>query len=214
TLPPGRLGWRKATEIQDQAVLLAEQARPYRRDPDAVDVDVDLGAGRRLTGTVTPVYGERLVSVTYSKLDGRHLLQSWIPLLALIAHDPRRDWSAICIGRPKRGTTVRQEELTRPADAAVTLLADLVAIYDAGRRAPLPLPVKTSYAWAEAHHSHGDPHRAAGFRWRSNDRYPGEDAEPAHIRAFGKDAWLDHLVAAGLDHYACRLWLPMLEALA
>ena len=214
TLPPGRLGWRKATEIRDQAALLAEEARPYRRDPVAVDVDIDLGAGRRLTGTVTPVYGERLVAVTYSKLDGRHLLQSWIPLLALIAHNPRRDWSAICIGRPKRGTTPRQEELTRPADAAVDLLADLVAIYDAGRREPLPLPVKTSYAWAEAHHSHGDPQRAAGFRWRSNDRYPGEDAEPAHIRAFGKDAWLDDLVAAGLDRYACRLWLPMLEALA
>ena len=106
TLPPGRLGWRKATEIRDQAALLAEAARQYRRvEPDAIDVDIDLGSGRRLTGTVSPVFGDRLVSVTYSKLDGRHLLQSWIPLLALLAHDPRRDWSAICIGRPKRGTT-------------------------------------------------------------------------------------------------------------
>ena len=46
-------------------------------------------------------------SVTYSKLDGRHLLESWIPLLALIAHDPRRDWTAVCIGArseaPRRG---------------------------------------------------------------------------------------------------------------
>jgi exodeoxyribonuclease V gamma subunit len=213
TLPPGRLGWRKATEIRDQAALLAEAARHYRRvEPVAIDVDIDVGAGRRLTGTVSPVFGDRLVSVTYSKLDGRHLLQSWIPLLALLAHAPRRDWSAIIIGRPKRGTTPRQEELGRPADAAVDLLADLIAIYDAGRREPLPLPVKTSYAWAEAQHTHGDPERAAMYRWRS-DRYPGEDQEPAHERAFGKGAWLSALVDAGLDAYACRLWLPMLRAM-
>jgi exodeoxyribonuclease V gamma subunit len=89
---------------------------------------------------------------------------------------------------------------------------DLVAMYDAGRREPLPLPVKTSYAWAEARHSHGDPEQAAIYRWRTN-RYPGEDQEPAHERAWGKDAWLSDLVDKGLDDYACRLWLPMLRAL-
>ncbi len=212
TLPPGRLGWRKATEIRDQAGLLAEAAQPYRKGvPDAVDVDIDLG-GRRMTGTVSPVFGDRLVSVTYSKLDGRHLLQSWIPLLALLAHAPHRDWSATCIGRAWRGTTPRQEELGRSVDAAVDLLSDLVAMYDAGRREPLPLPVKTSFAWAEARHSRSDPEQAAMYRWRS-DRYPGEDQEPAHERAWGKGAWLSDLVDKGLDDYACRLWLPMLRAL-
>ena len=213
TLPPGQLGWRKATEIRDQAALVAETARPYRDvELTAVDVDVDLGSGRRLTGTVSPVYGDRLVSVTYSKLDGRHLLQPWIPLLALIAHAPGRDWSAISIGRPKRGTTPRVEKMSRPADSAVDLLVDLVAMYDEGRREPLPLPVKTSYAWAEAVHSHGDPERAAGFRWRSNN-YPGEESDKAYERAFGKGTWLSRLVERGLDTYACRLWLPMLRAL-
>jgi exodeoxyribonuclease V gamma subunit len=212
TLPPGRLGWRKATEIRDQAALLAEAAQPYRiGTPDAVDVDIDLGR-RRLTGTVSPVFGDRLVSVTYSKLDGRHLLQSWIPLLALLAHAPHRDWSATCIGRPKRGTSPRREELGRLVDTAVDLLSDLVAMYDAGRREPLPLPVKTSFAWAEARHSHSDPEQAAMYRWKSN-RYPGEDQEPAHERAWGKGAWLSDLVDKGLDNYACRLWLPILRAL-
>jgi exodeoxyribonuclease V gamma subunit len=212
TLPPGRLGWRKATEICEQAVSLAEAARAYRgAKAGAVDVDIDLG-GRRLTGTVSPVFGDRLVSVTYSKIDGRHFLQSWIPLLALLAHDPSRDWSAVCIGRAKKGTAPRQETLRRPSVAATELLADLVAMYDAGRREPLPLPVKTSYAWAEAVHTHGDPHRMAGYRWKS-DRYPGEDAEPAHVRTWGERAWLSVLVDAGLDVYACRLWLPMLRAM-
>jgi exodeoxyribonuclease V gamma subunit len=212
TLPPGQLGWRKATEIRDQSTLLADAARGFRgAKADAVDVDIDLGSGRRLTGTVSPVFGDRLVSVTYSKLGGGHLLQAWIPLLALFAHDPSHDWSAVCIGRPKRGTTPRQETLRRPSDSAAHLLTDLVAMYDEGRRAPLPLPVKTSFAWAEARHTHGDPEQAAGFRWRSNN-YPGEDQDPAHERAWGKGAWLKDLVALGLDTYASRLWLPMLRA--
>ncbi len=158
------------------------------------------------------MFGDRLVSVTYSKLDGRHLLQSWIPLLALLAHAPHRDWSATCIGRLKRGTTPRQEHLGRSGGGPVDLLSDLVAMYDEGRREPLPLPVKTSFAWAEARHSHSDPEQAAMYRWKSN-RYPGEDQEPAHVRAWGKGAGLSELVNKGLDDYACRLWLPMLRAL-
>ena len=178
TLPPGQLGWRRATEIRDQAALLATTAQQHRRakaqtydvDIDIQDIDIqdiDLGTGRRLTGTVSRVYGERLVSVTYSKLDGKHLLESWIPLLALIAHDSSRDWSAVCIGRPKKGNTPRVEGLGSPEDDAAGLLRELVAIYDAGRREPIPLPVKTSYAWAAARHCGDDPVREAQYRWKS-----------------------------------------------
>ncbi|MET0996025.1 MAG: exodeoxyribonuclease V subunit gamma [Mycobacterium sp.] len=225
TLPPGQLGWRKATEIRDQADLLATAAKQHRRaDAQAYDVDIDLGSGRRLTGTVSPVFGDRLVSVTYSKLDGKHLLESWIPLLALTAHDPSRDWSAVCIGRAKRGTTPRLEGLGPPEDA-VEVLRELVAIYDAGRREPIPLPIKTSYAWAAARHCGDDPVQAASYRWKSSDRYPGEDKAPAHVRAWGRDAWLADLMQPlrpgeqydGEDNrlgaYAARLWLPMLRAL-
>jgi exodeoxyribonuclease V gamma subunit len=213
TLPPGQLGWRRATDICEQASLIADTARPYRdTEAVAVDVDIDLDHGRRLTGTVSPVYGDRLVSVTYSKLDGRHLLAPWIPLLALIAHAPSRDWRAISIGRPRRGTTPRVEIMGRPQESAVELLADLVAMYDEGRRAPLPLPVKTSYAWAEALYGHGDPEQRAGYKWRSNT-YPGEEDEPAYQLAFGQHTWLKKLVELGLDTYAGRLWLPMLRAL-
>ena len=224
TLPPGRLGWRKATEIREQVELLAAAARQCRQaDARAHDVDIDLGSGRRLTGTVSPVFGDRLVSVTYSKLDGKHVLECWIPLLALIAHDPSRDWCAVCIGRAKRGTTPRLDGLGWPDDAAVDVLRELVAIYDAGRREPIPLPIKTSYAWAAARHCGDDPVREAEYRWRS-DKYPGEDQAPAHIRAWGKDTRLADLMQPvrpgeeydGEDNrlgaFAARLWLPMLRA--
>ena len=225
TLPPGQLGWRKAGELREQSMLLATTALGYRAaEADAYDVDIDLGAGRRLTGTVSPVFGDHLVSVTYSKLSGKHLLESWIPLLTLFAHHSDRDWSAICIGRGTgRRSTTLERGLGRPQQPAVELLRDLVTVYDAGRREPLPLPVKTSYAWASARLEGGDPEREASFRWRSG-KFPGEEKDPAQVRAWGQDAWLRDLMQplrpgeeyGGEDHrlgaYASRLWLPMLRS--
>lgn len=224
TLPPGQLGWRKAGELREQATVLASTALAHRTaEPEAYDVDVDLGAGRRLTGTVSPVFDDHLVSVTYSKLDGKHLLASWIPLLALYAQHPDRDWTAICIGRARRSTRPSQRGLGQPRQPAVDLLRDLVAIYDAGRREPLPLPVKTSYAWASARLEGGDPEREASFRWKSG-MYPAEDQDPAQVRAWGANAWLKELMQPlrpgeevdGETHrlgaYSARLWLPMLRA--
>ena len=224
TLPPGQLGWRKATEIKEQAALLAAAAMGHRTDePQAYDVDIDLGAGRRLTGTVSPVFGDRLVSVTYSRLDGKHLLESWIPLLALLARDPARDWHAVCIGRLKKGTAPREEGLGRPDVDAVEVLRVLVAVYDAGRREPIPLPIKTSYAWAVARQSGDVPEQAARYRWKS-ERYPAEDQAPAHVRAWGRGARLEDLMQPlrpgeqydGEDNrlgaYSARVWLPMLRA--
>ncbi|KGI66929.1 exodeoxyribonuclease V subunit gamma [Mycolicibacterium rufum] len=211
SLPPGRLGWRQAQELAKRSAALAAAAQQHRTpEPSAFDVDVAVGAGRRVTGTVPRVYGERMVAVTYSKLDGRHLLESWIRLVALTARHPGRDWTAVCIGRPKRGDTPRQRLLGPPEDAT-ELLTDLVAMYDEGRRAPIPLPPKTSYAWAETEHHRGAPAREAGWKWKSG-KYPGEDAEPAHVTVWGPGRPLVDLVAAGLPGYAARLWSPMLRA--
>ncbi|CPV97439.1 Exodeoxyribonuclease V%2C gamma subunit (RecC) [Mycobacteroides abscessus] len=223
TLPPGQLGWRRVSELRDRCAALAAETRGYRTDDSrAFDIDIDLGGGRRVTGTVSPVFGERLVSVTYSRLDAKHLLQSWIPLVALTAHDHQREWSAVCIGRARRGPQPLVRSLGRPTDP-LGVLRDLVAIYDAGRREPLPLPLKTSYAWAQARRDRDDPELQAGYRWRSGN-FPGEDADPAVERAFGKGIWLRHLMQPlrpgeetegetnRLGAYSARLWLPLLQA--
>jgi len=133
----------------------------------------------------------------------------------------------VCIVRPDQGTDPKVEGLGRPgpgAQQAVEVLRELVEIYDAGRREPIPLPIKTSYAWAKAQHSGDDPAVMARKRWKS-DRYPGEDQAAAHVRAWGKGAHLEDLMQplrpgeeyAGEDHrlgaYAARLWLPMLRAM-
>lgn len=218
SLPPGRLGWRKAEELRDQATELATAARRYRTaEPQAYDLDIDLG-GRRLTGTVSPVFGDRIVWVTYSKLDGRHLLESWIRLVALVAQHSGRDWTAVCIGRPKKGVRPAQRVLGAPDVSAVEVLRELVALYDAGRREPLPLPVRTSYAWAYGRYSGDDPEREAAWRWK----YDKE--EPAIERVWGRGAPLSDLLtpvrpgeecegeSTRLGAFAARLWLPLLRA--
>ena len=92
------------------------------------------------------------------------------------------------------------------------MLRELVAVYDAGRRAPIPLPIKTSYAWAVARHTGDVPEQAASYRWKSSDRYPAEDQAPAHVRAWGHGAYLSDLVDLGLASYSERVWLPLLRA--
>jgi exodeoxyribonuclease V gamma subunit len=223
-LPPGRLGWRKAEEIREAAMQLAIAAMSHQQTtPQTYDVDVDLGGGRRLTGTVGPVYAGRLVAVGYSKLDGKHLLDSWLRLLAVAAHDPDHNYSALTVGRPPRGTKAQQRLLGPVDEAPDVLLADLVAIYDAGRREPLPLPLKTSFAWANARKVGSDPVEAALDKWKTKGTWDKDDAEPAHVRVWGEHAPLSALLTplrpgeevegedTRLGAYAARLWGPLLR---
>ncbi|MGI9156119.1 MAG: exodeoxyribonuclease V subunit gamma [Marmoricola sp.] len=222
TLPPGRLGWRTGTEIRENAMQLAIAALTHRQvAPEAFDVDVDLG-GRRLTGTVPSVYAHRLVSVGYSRLDARQLLSAWVQLLALSVHDEDRSWTGLVIGRAARGTRPAARLFAPVGAESVALLADLVAIYDAGRREPLPLPLKTSFAWSQARATGNDPALAAGDKWLSK-RFDGENARPAHVRVWGPNSPLDPLLepvraveerpgeTTRLGAYAARVWEPMLR---
>ena len=177
--------------------------------PRALDVDIELPGGRRLTGTITPVYGDRLVAVGYSKLDGKHLLESWVRLLALAAGHPDHNWTALTIGRAQHGTQPAQRLLGPAAAEPLGLLADLVDLYDEGRRAPLQLPLKTSFAWASAERLARPPKPEAIKKWKTS-RYPGEDADPAHVRVWGEHADLDRLTRLG--ELAERLWLPLLRS--
>jgi exodeoxyribonuclease V gamma subunit len=224
TLPPGRLGWRTANEICDIARSLAVAAHPHRQgEAKAFDVDIDLG-GRRLTGTVPGVYGHRLVSVSYSRLDAKQLLTAWIQLLALSANDEDHNWTGLAIGRPSNSRMAGSG--TRgfgPVDAqARGFLNDLIAVYDAGRQAPLPLPLKTSFAWCQARRTDDDPMVAAGRRWKPAN-YDGENADLANVRVWGPNTPLKVLLEptrlgeerqgepTRLGAYAARVWEPMLR---
>ncbi|GAA1587437.1 exodeoxyribonuclease V subunit gamma [Kribbella sancticallisti] len=223
TLPPGRLGWRTATEIREIARKVAVSAYQHRQvSPQAFDVDVDLGGGRRLTGTVPSVYAYRLVSAGYSRLDAKQMLATWLQLLALSANDEDHNWTGLAIGRARRGNDPAARLFGPVGAEARALLADLVAVYDAGRREPLPLPLKTSYAWHQARRTDDDPVIAADRRWRPRN-YDGENADLAHVRVWGPNSPLKALMEptrpgeerpgepTRLGAYAARVWEPMLR---
>ncbi|WP_193666421.1 exodeoxyribonuclease V subunit gamma [Nocardioides kribbensis] len=230
-LPPGRLGWRLLRQVVERAAPLAAEGLAQRRGHEAraVDVDVDLGRGRRLRGTVAEVFGDRLVPVSYSRLGATHRLQSWVQLLALSASDPDRNWTAHTLGRPSNGRSREAvgRSLLGPVDhTALTHLRDLVALLDQGRREPLPLPVKSSFRYATQRRTRAPQDQAldkVSWDW-DDDRFPGECSDPAHVRVWGPGApvpGLDQAPREGEEHdgettrfgaLALRLWSPLLDS--
>ncbi|MEP6814168.1 MAG: exodeoxyribonuclease V subunit gamma, partial [Marmoricola sp.] len=223
-LPPGRLGWRLAKEILDQAQPVADLADglAQRADARTVDIDVDLG-GRRLRGTVGDVFGDRVVKVSYSRLGPQHWIEAWVSLLGLCAWS-RRGWSAGAVGRGRKNAPPARVAWSR-VDEAGAILRDLVALYDAGMREPLPLPLKTGHAWAteRSNKPYWRGRRTAGS-WESTFDWSKEDAEPAHVATYGKDFTFASLIAGPVrpgEEYdgettrfgalAMRLWMPMIS---
>lgn len=229
-LPPGFLGWRILGDLLTNAEPVAAEGRRLRTQPPrAVEVDVDLGGGRRLRGTVPEVYGDRLVPVTYSRIGATHRLQSWIRLLALTVTDDDHNWTAHTIGRPanSRSRHAFATSLLGPLDhTAVATLRDLVDLRDRGLCEPLPLPLKASLSYARTRRtqaSHDEAVVKAGWDW-NDGRFEGEQSHAAHRRVWGPGARLP-----GLDHppgdgesfdgettrfgaLSMRLWSPLLVA--
>ena len=205
-LPPLALGSAVLTEIVTRVRPLVEAALPLRSGPErTLDVDIDLG-DRRLTGTVGDVFGNNLVSVSYSSLGAKHRLAAWLDALALAAGHPDENWTAHTIGRWGRSG---RRALVSPMtdDEARTHLRALVDVMERGQREPLPLPVRTSLAFAEefaiGRRSGGggqvDPDAKARAEWvtpRFNEAgFPKEDRDQWHVRAWGEDAPYDALAS-------------------
>ena len=217
-------------QVLERAVPIAERASGLRtREPRSVDVDVDLGGGRRLRGTVPQVFGDRLVPASYSRLGAPHRLQSWIQLLALAATDPDHAWTAHTLGRP---TNSRSRDrvgmsLLGPLDhRAQEWLRDLVDLRDLGLQAPLPIPLRTSLAYARKRRTQmgaAEALDAVGrYEW-ADGRFPGECSEAAHRRL-----WPDRVLPGVAEpasaaeqapgevgrfgSLALRVWAPLLDA--
>jgi exodeoxyribonuclease V gamma subunit len=215
-LPPGALGSRAARRIGATAEAVAVLARPHvTQAAGSRDVDVTLrvaGVDRTLRGTVVGVRGDTLLRVSYSKLAAKQVLSAWVDLLALTVARPGHAWHVVLIGRDKREANHRA---FGPVDAttAATTLAELIAIADQGRCAPLPLPLNTAYAHAFAVHRGMSPDNAlaaAEREWRT--RYGGEVADDAHVLLWGEDADLAALGVDRLAALAARVWAPVLAA--
>ncbi|GAA1910452.1 exodeoxyribonuclease V subunit gamma [Nocardioides hwasunensis] len=235
-LPPEDLGSAMLTDIVTRVRPLVEAALPLRSGPArTLDVDIDLG-DRRLTGTVGHVFGNNLVAVSYSTLAAKHRMAAWLDALALAAGHPDENWTAHTIGRWGRSAGRRALISPMPDDDARAHLRELVDVMERGQREPLPLPVKTTLAFAEeftlAARSGGggqtDPDAKAAAEWvtpRFNETgFPREDGDQWHVRAWGEQAPYELLAAPlladevrdedgaphRLGHYALRVWSPLL----
>src|SRR5690606_23891847 len=102
-LPPSELGVAVLESIARKAQPLVASAMPLRSGPPrTLDVDIDLG-DRRVTGTVDDLFGNFLVTVTYSNLGAKQRLGGWLDALALGAGLPDENWTIHTIGKHRSG---------------------------------------------------------------------------------------------------------------
>lgn len=233
-LPPRALGAPILAEAERRVRELYTGTMSLRAgEPRSLDVEVDLGDGRRLVGLVDGLHGGNLVSVTYSSIRAKQRISAWVRLLALSAAHPDRSFVAHTVGRGGRDGARRA--LAGPLDdRALDWLKALIDVRDRGLCAPLPLPLSTGLAVAEAmaRHRSGDDESllaVARKEWQNtpSNLIPGECADAAHTLLLGEDAPVeDFFVAPGADEtweseregygfrtrigqYAWRVWGPL-----
>ncbi|MFC3433216.1 exodeoxyribonuclease V subunit gamma [Nocardia seriolae] len=162
TLPPFAMGSAVLDEVEGTVDQLVRVARPLHEIPSrTIDIAVDLGEGRRLTGTVPDVHDDALLRTTYSRLAPKHRMAAWIRLLALAATGTHQSWRALTIGRGQHRRPAWQSTLTAPTAAlARGILRDLVALRDEGLSEPLPIAPAASAAYAERRLAGGTPEDA------------------------------------------------------
>jgi exodeoxyribonuclease V gamma subunit len=234
-LPPGPLGLRTLERLGREIDPLVAAAAPLLAHPtDAYDVAIELPGGRVLTGTVADVRNTgpgsgTVLRTTYSRLGPKQRIRAWVLMLALTAAYPDRTWSAVTLGRGPRGSSRSRRATVSGGSAAeaAQLLGQLVDLRDRGLRRPLPLPVATGCAYAQARHGGDEPAAAlakAASEWSSSyentDRDHalvwGEAAQFSVLTDLADPAWPDEHWYDGEPHrfgqLSCRLWFPVLDA--
>ena len=90
------------------------------------------------------------------------------------------------------------------------MLAELVALYVEGHRAPLPMPCESSYNWQR--YVGSDRGKAWGTTrdsWK-NDKFSPEAEDPAHQLLLANLGEMQALLDSGFADCAKRLWAPII----
>jgi len=217
-LPPGKLGWAKVTSITRNADQIAGQVLSARdgAPAESIDVRIDLGNGIDLTGTVSNLYGHKVVQATYSKTGQKQWLDLWVHHLALALAKPDLEATSVVHGRGWRDKTPVARATLRPITDlghARTQLRRLVDLHQAGLTKPLLLPLKTAEAWVR-HAGTKSQHFRAAQAWQGS-RFPGESADPEQVLLWGAGLSLNDLLDLNpdFDRLARIIWEPLLAAL-
>jgi len=234
-LPPGELARPTLARIGAVVEQLAGEARSVGADqaPGSLDVNIALGEGRTLAGTVTGVCGNTIRAISYSRVRPRDRLRAWVRLLALSAARPDRAFESVVIGRARADarwadvTVARIAPLADDASSrkriATEQLSLLLDLYERGMCEPLPIACDASAAYAQAVASGEDGPAAAREAWETVFRFDKEDRQPEHVLVHGDAVPLSRLLEAGprddeqgpgwdegettrFGRYAMRLW--------
>jgi exodeoxyribonuclease V gamma subunit len=213
TLPPGRIGMQTYNRIAETVNALSAAAVNFLvASPDLRDVDIDLGGGRRLLGTITGVHGQDLTRVSYSSVKTKHRLDAWVQLLALAVAYPDEEWQAVTIGKRKvdEGYEAQVRKL-RPPQNAREILLDLVRLRDDGLRRPLhiaPEASETFAVWRRRNATADDALKRAEARFTSD--YGGDQSDAVFTFLYGPKPPFADFANAEFQQLAEFVWNPLL----
>lgn len=227
TLPPFDLGRAVLEDVGNTVERLYAACSGVHAGPArTLDVRVDLGDGRRLTGTVGGVHGDVLARSSYSKLAPKHRLEAWIRLLAVVASGHPGQWRAVTTGRSRSRSFPAWRSTLRAPDDATDLLVQLVDLRDRGLAEPLPLVTGASAEYAERRHrgDSAEMARTAAERSFAGSFGDGNDRHVAFLFGSGitlaelasgdpqpdERHWFDDPSRFGV--LARRLWEPLLAS--
>lgn len=140
-LPPGPLGARTLTRLMPTVgrIVNAVQRVSAARAED-LDCELALADGALLQGRLR-VHETSLVSHSFSRTSGASLLTAWtqLLLLAVTRPAPPTGWRAVHVGRDAICTMQAP-----PAQAAIELLGQMVALRERGLVQLVPLPLRAA----------------------------------------------------------------------
>ncbi|NLG54696.1 MAG: exodeoxyribonuclease V subunit gamma [Rhodococcus sp.] len=216
-LPPANFRDQALRRIGANVQGLVAECEPlYVGDPHTEYVSVDIGGGRRVTGTVSNIYNGALVQSSYSTLAAKHRMEAWVRLLAVAAHTGGATRNAVTIGRNKKWAV--RCSLVAPEDAH-SVLRRLVELRDRGLKELLPAAPKTLETYARSRRENDDAKSSvekAAKNWASEY---GEARDDVRRYLYGVDAPIEVLTATpGVSEptlfgdVAVALWSPLLDA--
>lgn len=235
SVSPGLIGEERLNQIADLVELVMTEARgvlDLDAEQQTLDVRVTLDDGRLIGGTISGLRGDVLQHVRFSRIGPRQRLGAWARLLVLTAAFPERKFSAVSVGRARKGISRRLSVSVARAASPSGLgsveeregwarkeLGKLVDLFDRGLREPLPLYCQTSAELASAHAS--SARRRAEEAWTSDFEKPRENTEEEHLRVLRSERsfaelvseaprededWFGERFDSRLECYAHRLW--------
>ncbi|MGH7857240.1 MAG: hypothetical protein ACREQY_07880, partial [Candidatus Binatia bacterium] len=161
-----------------------------RRPP--IEIDVEVG-GVRVSGFLRDVYPKGQVDWRYSRLGGRHEIRFWVRhcLLGLLGER----CTTFLAGRPAKDDDVRLAGFRPPGDPQA-ILAELVRLYRAALRFPVPLFPESSRLYvAELRRLGGEPDakerafrkvREEFVKKRNGEGAFGDGADEYVVKLFGE----------------------------